>query len=248
MSTVEKSFSLEERELFEALTPCEKERALTALADGEPSAYVFGKKYFFRHYFHINRDCLIPRPDTERVVECCLELIPKNVPCKIADLCAGCGVIGLTLLDERKLIHTDLYEINQSAREMSLINARELGCLDRADFILCNLLRGDPLGDNKYSIIVSNPPYLTSAELLLYPELEKEPSFALDGGEAGTDFYRRFLEAYSKNLEEDGAFVFEIGYAQRRDIEALAREHGFDCRVTKDYGGNDRVALLRRKE
>ena len=246
MSTVESSFGIEERELFDALSPSEKERALTELESGELAPYVFGKKYFFRHYFHINRDCLIPRPDTERVVECCLELIPRGTECKIADLCAGCGVIGLTLLDERPLIRADLYEISPSAREMSVLNARELGCLDRADFILCDLLKGNPLGDNKYRVIVSNPPYLTLSELKQYPDLEREPSIALDGGETGTDFYRRFLEAYSKNLEDGGAFVFEIGYAQRTDIEELAKEYGFNCRVTKDYGGNDRVALLKK--
>ncbi len=243
-----KEFSFEERELFESLDPSQKAEALHKIRQGELTPYIFGRKYFFKNYFEINKGCLIPRPDTERVLEACLELTPDRAKSyKIAELCSGCGIIALSYLIERENASALLCEISSDAMSAAKTNASRLKCLERASFVLCDLMKTNPLWGEKYDIIVSNPPYLKSRELKEFPDLEKEPALALDGGDDGLDFYRRFLSAFSNNLADDGAFVFEIGYAQGDDICRLAENFGFSCTVKKDYGGNQRVAILKKE-
>ena len=248
MTETEKNLSFEERELLGLLDSNERQSALERIQNGEPSAYVFGKKYFFKNYFHINRDCLIPRPDTERVVEHCLDALKGIDAPLIADLCSGCGIIGLTLLDEIKDARAHLYEISQGALDAARLNAKELDCIDRAQLFPCDLMKAADLTGNLYDLIVSNPPYLATSEIADYPDLDAEPYIAFDGGEGGEDFYVRFLSVFSKNLKENGCFIFEIGYAQRKAITDIASSFGYDCRVFRDYGGNDRVAVLTRRK
>lgn len=247
MTDAKKYLTPEECEGLDELSGEERAKALERIKNNEPSAYVLGRKYFFKNYFSINKDCLIPRPDTERVVEHCLDVIKDVKDPLIADLCAGCGIIGLTLLDERRDASAHLYEISQGALDMARLNAKSLGCLDRAVFFPLDLMKADEL-HGTYDLIVSNPPYLTTKEIEDYPDLKSEPYIAFDGGEDGNDFYIRFLSAFSKSLSPDGFFVFEIGYAQGQDIKRIANDFGYSCRVFRDYGGNDRVALLQRRK
>lgn len=241
-----KSFSVEERELFSLLSESEKEAAIKKIASGELSPYVFGKKYFFKNYFIINSSCLIPRPDTERVVEKVLSLLPQN-DAKIADLCCGCGCIGLSVLDEKKDCAAFLADISTPSLEAAEKNAENLFLSRRVTFAKSDILKDDPMGEELFDIIVSNPPYLRSDEIPLCPGLSKEPRIALDGGEDGMMFYRRIIKNFRKNLKDNGCFVFEIGYSQKEDIENLAKAFELNCSVTKDYGGNYRVAVLRRQ-
>lgn len=237
-------YSPEELELL-SLYPEEERPALKArIENGELPAYVFGRKYFYRSYFEINRDCLIPRPDTERAVEAAVSLLPENG--RFADLCTGCGCIGLSVLLERTDSSATLVDISPGALDAAKKNAKALEVSDRARFILTDILSDDSIG-GVYDVIVSNPPYLRTDEINKYPSLSAEPRIALDGGGDGLVFYRRIITAFAKNLKKDGCFVFEIGYLQAVDIKKLASDHGFDCSISKDYGGNDRVAVLKKR-
>ena len=243
MTDAEKYLTPEEREGLDELSGEERAKALERIKNNEPSAYVFGRKYFFKNYFSINKDCLIPRPDTERVVEHCLDVIKDVKDPLIADLCAGCGIIGLTLLDERRDASAHLYEISQGALDMARLNAKSLGCLDRAVFFPLDLMKADEL-HGTYDLIVSNPPYITDSEM---EELDKsvrefEPRGALAGGADGLDFYRAILENWLSVLKDGGVLAFECGIAQASALEAICREYGMkSIQTTRDTSGANRV-------
>ena len=110
---------------------------------------------------------------------------------------------------------------------------------------MCADVFSDSLGDEKYDVIVSNPPYITSRDMERLDEyVKKEPASALFGGEDGMDFYRHIIPSYLKNLKDDGCMIFEIGYDQEEKIKAIANKYGLYCKVTKDYSGNPRVAFI----
>lgn len=226
--------------------PDERRRVCEAVKSGEMLAYIIGKWFFYRHDFVINRDCLVPRPDTERVAEEAVALLPENG--SFADLCTGSGCIGLTLLDERKDCRRGLLvDLSAGALDAAAQSAELLGCMERAVLVTADILSDDPLGDEKFDLIISNPPYIRSADIDEYPGLAAEPRLALDGGVDGLVFYRRIVGAFAKNLTDGGAFVFEIGFDQADDISSIAAENGFDTKIGKDYSGNDRVAVLTRR-
>lgn len=220
---------------------------LARVENGEMLAYIIGEWFFYRHYFKVNRDCLIPRPDTECLVEVALSKLRGGE--RFVDLCTGSGCIGLTLLDERPDCPFGLLiDIQEGALDAAKENAAALSLSERARFIHADLLLDDPLGKEKFELIISNPPYIPSSDIAAYPTLSEEPRVALDGGGDGLCFYRRFLSAFAKNLTDGGSFVFEIGFDQGDAIRALANEHGFSAEITKDLSGNDRVACLTKHE
>lgn len=219
--------------------------ALERYAKGEPLAYLLGEQPFWRYTFKVTTDVLIPRPDTERLVECALSNLPYGG--RFADLCTGSGCIAISICGERKDLSGIMVDLAPGALEIAKENADAIGVSDRLTAVCADILCDD-LPDECFDLIISNPPYIPSSDIAAYPSLSYEPQMALDGGPDGMRFYRALIERYSDRLKEDGAFAFEIGYDQREAIMALASVHGFDCKVTKDYGGNDRVALLRRKQ
>ena len=216
--------------------------ALSRLDEGDCAAYIIGEWYFWKYTFKINRSCLIPRPDTECVVEKAIREIPKNSV--FADFCTGSGCIALSILGERSDLRAVAYDISGEALDAAKENAKLLNLTDRITFIKCDLLSEDPLGDILFGAIISNPPYIRSGVIDDYPSLAAEPKIALDGGEDGLVFYRHFVNFFAKKLTKDGKFIFEIGFDQGGDIAKIAEDHGFSCRVTKDYGSNDRIAVL----
>lgn len=223
----------------------ELDAVLKRVEGGELLAYIIGEWYFWRHYFKLNADCLIPRPDTECLVETAIRLLKIGKP--FVDLCTGSGCIGLSLLDERPDCPNGLMiDISQNALDAARENADLLGLSDRASFLCRDLINENPLGDKKFDLIVSNPPYIRTNDIKDFPSLEKEPKAALDGGEDGLIFYRRFLSAFADNLDIDGSFIFEIGYDQADDIRKIAAKYGFTAKIERDLGGNDRVAIVKR--
>ncbi len=228
-----------------AENPAELKKMLERVEAGEMLAYIIGEWFFYRRYFKINRDCLIPRPDTERVVELAADLLEKDGT--LADLCAGCGCIGLSLLDERPDCRCALLaDISEGALAAAAENAENFGFSSRVDIKKCDILVENPLGAEKFSLIVSNPPYIPTSVVDESENLAAEPRAALDGGADGLIFYRRIADAFAENLKDGGAFIFEIGYDEADGIKSIAAENGFDCKIFKDYSGNDRVALLKR--
>ena len=189
----------------------------------------------------------MPRPDTECVVEEAVRLLPKDS--LFADLCTGSGCIAISLLDLRRDLSGVAVELYPATLEIARRNAVKNSVSERLSFVEGDVLAGGVLGDLKLDAIISNPPYIRSEVVKsLVGEVTYEPRAALDGGEDGLVFYRAIVENYRRNLCDDGCFIFEIGYDQAADLEALAENSGFSCRIVKDLGSNDRVAVLKRQK
>ncbi len=209
-----------------------------------PLQYIIGKWWFARCEIEVGEDCLVPRPDTETVVEEAIKLLPRNA--SFADLCTGSGCIAIALCDLREDLCGVAVELYPKTLDIAKRNAVRNNVEDRLDFIQGDVLSGDVLADRKFFAIISNPPYIKSEVIdTLEKEVLFEPRAALDGGNDGLVFYRTMVKKYRKNLEDGGCFIFEIGYDQGADIKRIAEDNGFSCIIKKDLGGCDRVAILR---
>ena len=220
--------------------------AVERRAGGYPLQYIIGKWWLARCEFFVDKNCLIPRPDTESVVEQAVRLLPQGA--EFADLCTGSGCIAISVLDLRPDTRADAYELFPKTLEIAKKNAAHNKVADRFCGILGDVLDPMLLGDKKYAAIISNPPYIRRDVVpTLSREVGYEPRAALDGGCDGLDFYRAIVENFKSNLADGGAFIFEIGYDQAADIALIAQSNGFSCRIVRDLGGNDRVAILDRQ-
>ena len=223
----------------------ELDDAIEKRCTGYPLQYIIGKWWFCRCEFYVSEDCLVPRPDTECAVEEAMKLLPKNA--RFADLCTGSGCIAISLLDLRTDLSGVAVELYPKTLEIAKKNAVKNNVADRLSLVGGDVLMGQGLGEEKFSAIISNPPYIrTDVVDSLGGEVTYEPRVALDGGEDGMIFYRAIVEKYSKNLTLGGCFIFEIGYDQADDIAKVARDNGFGCRIVKDLGNRDRVAILEK--
>ena len=212
-----------------------------------PLQYIIGKWWLANCEFFVDESTLVPRPDTETVIELAVKHLPKGAA--FADLCTGSGCIAISVLDLRSDTYAEAYELYPKTLEMAKKNAAHNCVSERFSPFLGDVLQNDLLGDKKYSAILSNPPYIRTDVIdTLETEAKTEPRAALDGGEDGLIFYREIVKNHAKNLEADGFFLFEIGYDQADDLRKIAAEHGFSCEIYKDLGGCDRAALLRRSK
>ena len=223
------------------------DRAIEKRCSGYPLQYIIGKWWFCRCEFEVGEDCLVPRPDTECAVEEAMKLLPAGA--SFADLCTGSGCIAISLLDLRRDLCGVAVELYPKTLEIAKRNAAKNSVEDRLSFIEGDVLSGDVLGNERFDAIVSNPPYIrTEVVDSLCGEVTYEPREALDGGCDGLIFYRAIVEKYASNLKDGGFFIFEIGYDQAEDIRKIAERGGFCCRIVKDLGGRDRVAILQRQK
>ncbi len=219
-------------------------KAKAHLAAGFPLAYLIGEAAFFDLVFYVNEDVLIPRPDTERVVEQALSLLPPGGV--FADLGTGSGAIAVTVARHAPQSRGFALDLSPKALAVAEKNAALCGVSDRLTFLAADLFsRPACPHPGGFDLVISNPPYIPDEEIEKFPGLVYEPRMALAGGTDGLAFYRLFLQDYRAWLKPGGAFVFEIGYDQKNAVTALSEALGYTCRVTKDYGGNDRVALIR---
>ena len=204
-----------------------------------PEAYVTGEAYFYNEVYKVTPAVLIPRPDTERVVDKVINYLTPNG--QLLDLCTGSGCIAISTLNARKDCTAAAVDISKSAVEIAEHNAALNGVSDRIKFVTADINTLDI--DEKYDIIVSNPPYIRTdviAELDASVR-DYEPLTALDGGTDGMDFYRLIIKRFTTNVKIGGLIIFEIGYDQAEDITKLCG----DVTIYKDYGGNDRVAVIK---
>ena len=214
-----------------------------------PLQYILGEWYFYREKYIVNESCLIPRSDTEILVEKAICELPENA--SFADLCTGSGCIAVSILANRGDCVASAFEISRDALALARQNAELNGVSGRFHSFEADVLKPILVGaENEkpiFDAILSNPPYIKT-ELIscLDEEVKKEPSIALDGGDDGLVFYRAIIKNHSPLLKEKGFIAFEIGYDQGDEIRSLSAMHGFSCEIIKDYGGNDRVAFLRR--
>lgn len=212
---------------------------------GKPLEYITKNACFFGLDFYVDERVLVPRADTEIIVEKAIELSGGG---KIADICCGSGCIGLSVLKNVSGATADMFDISEGACEVSRENARRLGLSERANILRQDVFSPDFLSHGeKYDIIISNPPYIRTEVIKgLSAEVKSEPYIALDGGDDGLVFYRCLLDVCPKALADGGAIIFEIGYDQAADVTAEAEKRGLSGEVFRDYGKNDRCIVIKK--
>lgn len=219
---------------------------LTRRRAREPVAYILGHRDFYGRRFAVSPDVLIPRPDTETLVEHALECIPSDSPCRVVDVGTGSGAIAITIAAERPLASVTATDLSQSALEVAAQNARVQGVADRIRFERADLLKGG----ESFDVIVSNPPYIARAELdALQTEVrEYEPMTALEAGEDGLDVVRALLTAAAPATATGAQMLIEIGAGQGAAVTKLTAEGNAWELVTihLDLGRRERVVHLRR--
>ena len=218
---------------------CELSSLVERRLSGEPLQYVLGMWEFYSLPFYVGEGVLIPRPDTEILVETAIEFIGKDKK-RCIDLCAGSGCVGIAIDKNCENAEVEALEKYPAAFEYLKRNVE----LNRSRV---NPRMGDieQKGEGEYDIIVSNPPYITESEMKeLSGEVLCEPETALFGGEDGLHFYREILKNWLPCLKSGGMLAVEIGYLQGDAVSALFREAGLsDVSVRRDYGGNERVVF-----
>ncbi len=210
---------------------------------GEPLQRIFGHANFYGFEFELNDDTLIPRFDTEILAECVIKEIKERArPLKVLDLCTGSGCIAITIakLTNAQVIAID---INESALQMARINAEHLNA--KVQFFKSDLF--ESLGEQKFDIIVSNPPYIKSSEIPTLEVADFDPHLALDGGADGLNFYRRIALEAPKYLTANGKIFLEIGKGQSKDVKKLLADDFVDITSRKDFAGITRVILATKK-
>ena len=211
----------------------------------EPLQYILGEWAFWRQTYRVSPDCLIPRADTEILVEEAVRRLPQGA--YFADFCTGSGCIAISTLAERRDTRALAVDLSAGALRIAEENAARNGVADRVTFRCADLLAADSAALGQFDAILSNPPYICSDVIdTLSEEVRQEPRMALDGGADGLAFYRALLRLAGACLAPGGFCLFEIGYDQGSAIRALAAAASFSCTVRRDFGGQDRVAILTR--
>ena len=232
-------------------TSPELERAVELRKNRYPLQYILGEWTFCGDTYAVGEGCLIPRQETELTVLTAARLLPENA--KFVDLGTGSGCITVSLLKRRPDCTAVAVDISDDALGFAHKNAENNGVAERVRFIKADMLDERApdrvIPDGKVFAVLSNPPYIRSDEVkALAPELSFEPTLALDGGCDGLDFYRTVIKNFTRKLTDDGLFIFEIGFDQGGDLEKLAEQSGFDCKIEKDLAALDRTVILRRKK
>ena len=220
--------------------------ALERRISREPLQYILGYAYFYNERYKVTPDCLIPRADTEILVELATRLIPEGE--SFFDLCCGSGCIAISTLKNTKNTRAYALDISEGAINIARENAIENGVSDRIDFSLADVLAHE---DERIAYaVLSNPPYVTNEEYLtLEKELYFEPKNALVGfGEGGCGFYEKIISLYKNRIKKGGFIAFEIGYLQADIVSLMAEKNDMTYEIIKDYSGLNRVLILRNKE
>ena len=210
---------------------------------GKPVAYLIGKKDFWKYEFEIKDGILIPRPDTEIIVEETLKLTKNKSKLMVLDIGVGSGCILLSILKERKNFYGIGVDVSKKCLDICRINSNKLGIKNRVKFFKSNI---DNFDYGKYDLIISNPPYIKKLDLKY---LEKdirdfEPKLALDGGFDGTSEIRKIIKKSSELIKKNGKLVLEIGFDQKERVKKLLKSKGFYTnKVLKDYAKNDRCII-----
>lgn len=213
-----------------------------------PMQYILQTCEFMGLDFYVEEGVLVPRGDTEIIVEEVLKNIEEDEKFKVCDLCCGSGAIGLSLASYRKNITVDLVDIDDIPKKVTGENIKRLALIDRCNFIKSDLLSEVIKSGKKYDILVSNPPYIKTEVIntLMEDVKDYEPHLALDGGEDGLIFYRRIIDESLYVLKENGILSFEIGHDQGEDVKNLMIEKGYqNVKVIKDLAGLDRCVIGR---
>lgn len=209
-----------------------------------PIKYILGECEFMGMNFMVKPGVLIPRPDTEILVEEVIKHINEKAYTKVCDVCSGSGAIGIAIAGFIKDANVMLYDISCDAVAVAKLNIEKFDLSKRVNAVNSDLLQVAIDENRKFEVVVSNPPYIRKEVIPTLMEDVKnyEPYIALNGGEDGLDFYRRITEESLLVLEKGGLLAFEIGYDQREEVEDILLKSGFKTMgCIKDLSGNDRV-------
>ncbi len=213
-------------------------------ATGEPTHYLTGTREFYGRPFTVDARVLVPRPETELLVEAVLQGIPRDRDVRFLDLCTGSGCVGITLALERPRARVLATDLSSAAAEVARANAAALGAADRFEVRAGDLFA--PIeGEPPFDALVANPPYVPRGELpTLSAEVRREPVEALDGGVDGLDVVRRIAVGARRWLVPGGLLALEIGDGQGPAVHSLLEAAGYgSVRIERDLARHDRLAL-----
>ena len=212
-------------------------------SQGKPIAYLIGKKDFWKYEFNVSKDVLIPRPDTELIIEKILDLTKHKSRLNILDIGVGSGCILLSILREKPYFNGTGVDLSKKCLDISKINALKLGIKNRVKFFKSDI---DNFNYGKYDLIISNPPYIKKTDLkyLENDVIDFEPVKALDGGLDGLSEIRKVINRSSELIKNKGKLVLEIAFDQKQKVKQLLINKGFYINgVFKDLAQNDRCIV-----
>jgi len=215
-------------------------------ARGEPIAYLIKKKYFWKYQFYVNRDVLIPRPDTEVLIEQVLKLTKNKNNLNLLDVGVGSGCILISILKDKKNFYGTGIDISKKSLDICKINGKNLGVINRLKLYKSDI---DNFHFRKYDLIISNPPYIEKNKLKY---LEKdvigfEPKQALDGGKEGLSEISKVINRSSELIKKNGFLILEIGFDQKWKVKKILENKGFYIKkIVKDLSNNDRCIVSKK--
>ena len=217
--------------------------ALDRRSRREPLQYIIGEVDFFRERYTVTPDCLIPRQDTEVLVEIAVKNIPEGE--SFIDLCTGSGCIAISTLSNTKNTSATAVDISEGALRIAKENSIKNGTDSRLTLLCKDVLQ--EAVDGEFFAVLSNPPYVTEEEYsALAPELAFEPRCALVAEDNGLVFYKKITSLYKDKIKRGGFILFEIGHTQADSVREIAAAEGLTCEIIKDYSSRDRVAMLKK--
>ena len=209
----------------------------------KPIAYILGKKSFWNYEFIVSRDVLIPRPDTEIIVEKVLDITKNKSKLKILDIGIGSGCILLTILKEKVNFYGTGIDISKKCIDITRINANKIGVNNRLKLVKSDI---DNFNYGKYDLIISNPPYIKKLNLKYLEKdvINFEPVMALNGGLDGLSEIKKVIKKANKLIKTNGQLIIEIAFNQKYEVKKILNEKGFYINsVVKDYAGNERCII-----
>ena len=211
------------------------------IKNGMPIQYITNKQEFMKLNFYVDKNVLIPQPDTEILVEKAIEICNNHGnDIKILDLCTGSGAIGISIAKDIKNAKVYATDIKNTVIDIAKQNAKQNN-VDNIEFIVSDMFEN--IQEKDFDIIVSNPPYIETDVIKTLPtEVRNEPIIALDGGKDGLKFYKIILSEYKKYLKKDGYLLLEIGYNQAKSVGELIN---LNYIIIEDLAGNDRVIIIK---
>ena len=213
---------------------------------GKPVAYITGKKEFWNYEFKVKDGVLIPRPETEVIIDQVLKLTVNKTKLNILDIGVGSGCILLSILKEKREFLGTGVDISKKCIEISYLNSRNMNLKNRVKFFKTDI---DNFNYGKYDLIISNPPYLKKLD---FKYLDKdvanfEPKIALDGGIEGLSVIRKTIKKSSELIKKNGLFILEIAFDQKNIVKNLLRNKGFYInKILKDFANKDRCIISRK--
>lgn len=215
--------------------------------EGQPTAYLTGSREFYGRPFAVDARVLVPRPETEHLVEAALRWLPKDGPSRVLDLCTGSGCVAVSIAMERPQASVWAVDLSPDAAQVARTNAETLGAGSRVTVLEGDLYAPVPAGV-RFDVVTANPPYIARGELAgLQKEVRQEPALALDGGPDGLDVVRRVIDGAGERLKPGGWLALEIGDDQGEGVMGLMARAGYlEVRLERDLARLDRLVCGRK--